>query len=114
MTGRVMYGDDALEALEAVREAEYSVYLTQWRAWEELALQWLAVTPGLAYAPLVPGSDVIHLVSYDGLHLGHVRREWPHGPRGGWIAVPVKRARLAGCYRTARAAARALARASGW
>ena len=54
-----MNGDDADEA---VREAERAVYHTQWRIWEELALQQLAATAGLGRAPLVPGSDVIQLV----------------------------------------------------
>jgi len=51
-----MYGDDADEV---VREAERAVYHTQWRIWEELALEQLAATAGLGRAPLVPGSEVI-------------------------------------------------------
>lgn len=44
-----MNGDDAVEV---VHEAERIVYLTQWRMWEELALEPLARTQGLARAPL--------------------------------------------------------------
>ena len=67
-----MNGDDADEV---VREAERAVYHTQWRIWEELALEQLAATEGLRRAPLVPGSEVIQLVTWDGEHIGHVRRD---------------------------------------
>jgi hypothetical protein len=105
-----MNGDDAVEV---VREAERLVYLTQWRIWEELALEPLARTRGLARAPLMPGSDVIQLVTYNGQHLGHVRRDGPRGPGERWVAVPAKQARPTGGYRTAEAAARGLARFCG-
>jgi len=81
--------------------------------WEELALEQLAARPGLARAPLVPGSEAIQLVTYDGEHLGHVRREAPSGSGGCWVAVAVVQARLCGRYASADAAARGLARACG-
>jgi hypothetical protein len=48
---------------EVVREAELTLYQTQWRIWEELALEQLAWTAGLGRAPLVPGSELIQLVT---------------------------------------------------
>ncbi len=72
-----MNGDDAVEA---VRAAERTAYHTQWRIWEELPPEQLARSRGLARLPLVPGSAVIQLVSCDGVHLGHVRRD----ARTGW------------------------------
>ncbi len=39
------------------------------------ALTCLASTRGLRWAPLDPRSGVIQLVTYDGEHLGHVRRD---------------------------------------
>ena len=70
--GAAMNGDDAVEA---VRAAERTAYHTQWRIWEELALEQLARSQGLARLPLVPGSEVIQLVTWNGVHLGHVRRD---------------------------------------
>lgn len=81
--------------------------------WEELALEQLAARPGLARAPLVPGSDAIQLVTFDGEHLGHVRREARSGPGACWMAVALKQARPCGRYASAEAAARGLARACG-
>lgn len=81
--------------------------------WEELALEQLAVKPGLARAPLVPGSEAIQLVTYDGQHLGHVRRDALSGSGGCWMAVALKQARSCGRYTSAEAAARGLARACG-
>jgi hypothetical protein len=98
---------------EAIREAERVLYLTQWRVWEEAVLTRLAVTRGLAFAPLLPGSDVIYLVTYDGEHLGHVRREGPRTRGECWVAVPLMRVRLAGYHHSAEAAVQALARACG-
>jgi len=103
-----MCGDDAVEV---IREAERTVYHTQWRIWEELALEVLARTRGLARAPLVPGSEVIQLVAYDGEHLGHVRRDSTRGPAECWIAVT--RERHVGIYPSASEAAGALALACG-
>jgi hypothetical protein len=103
-----MCGDDAIEA---IHEAERTVYHAQWRIWEELALEVLARTRGLARVPLVPGSEVIQLVAYDGEHLGHVRRDSAREPAECWIAVT--RERYAGTYPSAGEAAGALARACG-
>jgi len=105
-----MNGDDAIEV---VREAERNLYHAQWRIWEELALGQLARTRCLARAPLVPGSDVIQLVSYDGEHLGHVRRDGQCPSGECWVAVAVSEARPCGHYDSAEAAARGLARACG-
>jgi hypothetical protein len=81
--------------------------------WEELALEQLSARPGLARTPLVPGSDAIQLVAYDGEHLGHVRREALNRSSGCWMAVALKQARRCGQYASAEAAARGLARACG-
>jgi hypothetical protein len=51
---------------------------------------------------------VIQLVSCDGVHLGHVRRDGEY-----WVAVTVRAARPCGRYGSAEAAARGLARACG-
>jgi hypothetical protein len=101
-----MNGDDAIEV---VREAERALYHAQWRTWEELALEHLACTRGVARAPLVPGSDVIQLVTYDGEHLGHVRRDGLCPPGDCWVAVAVQDARPRGRYGSAEAAAHGLA-----
>ena len=106
-----MNGDD--NTVDVVREAERTVYHTQWRVWEELALEQLARTAGLARAPLLPGSEAIQLVTWNGEHIGHVRRDGPPGPGGCWVAVAVKQARPCGQYDSAEAAARGLARACG-
>jgi len=105
-----MNGDDADEV---VREAERTVYHTQWRIWEELALEQLAWTAGLARAPLLPGSEVIQLVTFDAEHIGHVRRDTTHPAGERWVAVALKQARPCGRYDSAEAAARGLARACG-
>ena len=60
------------DADEAIREPERAVCHTRWQIWEELALQQQAATEGLGRAPLVPGSEVIQLVTWDGEHIGHV------------------------------------------
>ena len=101
------------DADEVVREAERTVYHTQWQIWEELALEQLAWTAGLARAPLLPGSEVIQIVTFDGEHIGHVRRDTtqPAGER--WVAVALKQARPCGRYDSAEDAARGLARACG-
>jgi hypothetical protein len=104
-----MNGDD----IDVVREAERALYHAQWRIWEELALEHLACTRGLARAPLVPESDVIQLVTYDGEHLGHVRRDGQCPPGECWVAVTVRDARPCGRYGSAEDAARGLARDCG-
>ena len=74
-------------ALEVIRQAERIVWAAGWHIQEQSVLEELAGTPGLARARLEPRSDVIQLVSYDGEHLGHVRREGPPGPDEHWVAV---------------------------
>ncbi len=66
------------------------------------------ISYGLARARLEPQSDVIQLVTYDGEHLGHVRREGPPGPGERWVAVQKRQARQVGTYGSAGAAATAL------
>jgi hypothetical protein len=101
------------EALEVIREAERTVYHAQWRIWEELALEHLACTRGLARAPLVPESDVIQLVTWGGEHLGHVRQDGQCPPGKCWVAVLKRPTRTCGRYGSAQAAAAALAQACG-
>jgi hypothetical protein len=101
------------DAREVIREAERAVYAASWRLREETVLRQLAGTRGLAFAPLMPGTDVIQLVTYDGEHLGHVRLDGPRGPGERWVAVRKKQARPVGSYPSAQPAAQALAQASG-
>jgi hypothetical protein len=98
---------------EAVREAERIVWSAGWRLQEEAVLTRLAGTAGLACARLEPRSEVIQLVTFDGVHLGHVRRETDPGHGRQWVAVLKDRARRIGVYPDAAAAAGALARACG-
>jgi hypothetical protein len=105
-----MYGEDALDV---IHRAERVVWVAGWRLQEQAVLQQLAGTRGLARARFDPRSDVIQLVTYDGEYLGHVRRENRPGPGERWLAVRKDRARPAGCYGTALAAAEALAQACG-
>ena len=101
-----MNGDD----IDVVREAERALFHAQWRIWEELALEHLACTRGLARAPLVPGSDVIQLATWDGEHLGHVRQDGQCSSGERWVAVLKRQARTCGRYGSALAAAAALPR----
>jgi hypothetical protein len=101
------------DALELIRQAERIVYMSGWRLQEEMVLQQLAGTRGVARAPLEPRSDVIQLVTYDGQHLGHVRLDGPHGPQERWVAVMKGRGRSVGTYGSAEDAAKALAQAQG-
>jgi hypothetical protein len=103
-------GDDALEV---IREAERIVWAASWHLQEQSALGKLARTRGLRRARLEPRSDVIQLVTFDGEHLGHVRREGPAGPDERWVAVLRDQARQVGIYGSAAGAAAALARACG-
>jgi len=75
-------------------------------------LRQLAGTRGLACARLESRSDAIQLVTYDGEHLGHVRREGSSGLGERWVAV-LNQARRVGTFGSADAAAAALARACG-
>lgn len=101
------------DGIEAIHHAERIVYQASWRLQEEIALQGLAGRRGLCWAPLEPRSEVIQLVTYNGEHLGHVRREGPRGPEERWVAVLKRPGRAIGCYGSATAAAEALAQASG-
>lgn len=101
------------EALEVIRQAERIVWAAGWHMQEQDVLRQLAGTRGLARARLEPRSDSIQLVTYDGEHLGHVRREGPCGPDEHWVAVLKQQARRVGTYGSAATAAAALAQACG-
>ena len=66
---------DGDAAVAAVHHAERIVWVAGWRLQEERVLRELARTRGLACGRLEPRSEVIQLVTYDGEHLGHIRRE---------------------------------------
>jgi hypothetical protein len=100
-------------ALEVVRRAERIVWAAGWRLQEQSVLEKLADSQGLACARLEPRSDVIQLVTYDGEHLGHVRREGPYGPEEHWVAVLRRDGRQVGTFASAVTAAAALAQACG-
>jgi hypothetical protein len=99
-------------ALEVIRHAERVVWAAGWHLQEQSVLERLAGSRGLARARLEPRSEVIQLVTYDGEHLGHIRREQT-GPHDRWVAVQKNQARRIGTYPTADTAAAALARACG-
>jgi hypothetical protein len=101
------------DGLEVIHEAERIVWVASWHLQEQRVLAELAGTRGLACARLEPRSAVIQLVTYDGEHLGHVRRNGPPGPRERWVAVLKDQARQVGIYGSAGAAAWALAQACG-
>jgi hypothetical protein len=101
------------DATAVIQQAERIIYRAGWRLLEEDALERLARTRGLSRAPLEPRSDVIQLVSYDGEHIGHIRRDPAAGPGQTWVAVPKPGGRAVGSYRSAHEAAEALARACG-
>ena len=105
-----MNGDDPIDV---IREAERIVWAASWHLQEQDVLRQLAGTRGLVCARLEPRSDLIQLVTYDGEHLGHVRREGPAGPDERWVAVMKQQARQVGTYSSAAAAAAALAQACG-
>jgi hypothetical protein len=75
---------------------------------EDEALETLRERPGLALAPLWPGSPVIQLVTFDGVHIGRVRLENPHERRESWVAVPLPPKRSHGSYSSAWTAAESL------
>jgi hypothetical protein len=101
------------DAAEVIRRAERIVWAAGWHLQEDGVLEQMASTHGLWRARLEPRSDSIQLVTYDGEHLGHVRREGPAGPDERWIAVRRHDARQIGAYESAGTAAAALARACG-
>jgi hypothetical protein len=96
-----------------VEQAERIIYHARWRIHEQAALDALAGTTGLRWAPLEPRSDVIQLVTYNGEHLGHVRRDGPAGSGQRWVAVRCQPGRAVGRFASIREAAAALARACG-
>jgi hypothetical protein len=61
----------------------------------------------------VPGSEVIQLVTWDGEHIGHVRRDTTQPADECWVAVALRQAQPCGWYDTAAAAALGVARACG-
>jgi hypothetical protein len=101
------------DAIAVIQQAERIIYRAGWRLLEEAALERLARTRGLCWAPLEPQSEVIQLVTYDGEHIGHIRRDPAAGPTETWVAVPKALGRAVGSYRSAHEAAEALARACG-
>ena len=101
------------DALEVIRRAERIVWAASWHLQEQCVLGQLAGTRGLRRARLEPRSNVIQLVTFDGEHLGHVRREGPAGPDERWVAVLTDQSRQVGTYGSAADAAAALARACG-
>ena len=88
--------------------AEDILFRAQLSILEEEALWALRERPGLALAPLWPGSPMIQIVALDGTHLGRVRLEGPHYAPERWIAVPLLPKKSHGPYRSARAAAESL------
>lgn len=101
------------DVLEVVHQAERIVWAAGWRLQEDSVLEQMAGTHGLWWSRLEPRSDVIQLVTYDGEHLGHVRREGPAGPDERWVAVRKDQAQRVGVYASVGAAAAALARSCG-
>lgn len=97
------------EDTAVILQAERIIYRASWQLLEETALESLAGTRGLRRARLEPRSEVIQLVTYDGEHLGHIRRDRA-GPDPIWVAVPRHSGRTAGPYHTPQEAAQALTR----
>jgi len=96
-----------------VNLAERIIYQARWRIQEQVTLDSLAGSKGLRWAPLDRRSDVIQLVTYDGEHIGHIRRDQSAEAARPWVAVLREPARMIGRYPTVRAAADALASATG-
>lgn len=99
--------------LKAIQQAERIVWAASWHLQEHSVLEKLSGTLGLCRARLEPRSEVIQLVTFDGEHLGHVRREGPSGPDERWIAVSMDQSRHVATCGSAAEAAAALARAWG-
>jgi hypothetical protein len=101
------------DGLEVIQQAERILWAASWHLQEQSVLVKLAGTRGLRRARLEPRSDVIQLVTFDGEHLGHVRREGAAGPDERWVAVLRDQSRQVDTYGSAADAAAALARACG-
>ena len=101
------------DALAIIVQAERVIYRAAWRLLEESALAGLAGACGLRCAPLEPRSDVIQLVTFDGEHIGHIRRDHTAPASQIWVAVSRPDGRPVGSYRSAGEAAEALALACG-
>ncbi|MGH3401604.1 MAG: hypothetical protein ACRDRJ_03660 [Streptosporangiaceae bacterium] len=101
------------DAISVIERAESIIYRASWRLLEETALDRLTGTRGLCWAPLEPKTDVIQLVTYDGEHLGHIRRDRTQGQAESWVAVGRLAGRAVGRYASAQEGAEALARACG-
>ena len=74
-------------AIAVIQQAERIIYRAGWRLLEEAALEGLARTRGLCWAPLEPRSELIQLVTYDGEHVGHTRRASDARLGPTWVAV---------------------------
>jgi hypothetical protein len=98
---------------DVVQRAERVLFQASWRIQEEATLDALAGTRGLCWAPLESRSDIIQLVTYDGEHLGHIRRDSNAHSGERWVAVRRLPGRAVGCYGTPHEAAEALALACG-
>ncbi|HTW03155.1 MAG TPA: hypothetical protein VMF87_22820 [Streptosporangiaceae bacterium] len=101
------------DAAAVIRQAERIIYRASWLFVEGAALAGLAGSCGLRRAPLEPRSDVIQLVTYNGEHLGHVRRDRSSTSGETWVAVSRATGQTIGCYPAALDAAEALALACG-
>jgi len=101
------------DATAVICQAERIIYRASWLFAEWAALAGLAGSCGLRRAPLEPRSDVIQLVTYDGEHLGHVRRDSSSASGETWVAVRRATGRTIGCYPSAPDGAEALALACG-
>jgi len=101
------------EATPVIRQAQLIIYQASWHIMEEAALASLAGTRGLHRAPLDPRSEVIQLVTYDGQHLGHIRRDTTPGIRERWLAIRRPAGSTTGLYPTAKDAAEGLAISCG-
>ncbi|MGH3401597.1 MAG: hypothetical protein ACRDRJ_03625 [Streptosporangiaceae bacterium] len=101
------------DATAVIEHAQRIIYQASWHILEEAALAGLAGTRGLRRAPLEPRSDVIQLVTYDGQHIGHVRRDHTCAPGETWVAIRRLPGRPVGCYPSPSVAAVALAVACG-
>ena len=101
------------DMLQVIREAERIVWAAGWHLQEQVVLERMAGIRGLACARLEPRSASIQLVTYDGEHLGHIRRDGPAGAEERWVAVLKDQGRQVGAYGSPVAAAEALAQACG-